>query len=302
MGLFNNNKNKNTEEQETMDAIENNNNTSTEEGIKTELSYHPDWDLSIQEKYVFQFNHQKLPLLQPNQLSVSGINLYEYDDGFVITAFLSSSLPKAISFEVIDLVLVNEENQPLARKSFEMDLFGELPSNTSRPWRFLFENDNKIVEEIPKSGWKLVFELKKKTVNDLTLDLEESWQASLSEDQKLNLENIVKNLQPLSVGEVNFMGLEANIIAERGLAVTLLIRNASNRSIFIENLPLVFEDASQEVVAQAGFQLNNLEIKSQTCKPWTFVFPESSFTKEQFDLSTWKTYVPQSANVDVKQS
>ena len=99
----------------------------TAEGIKTKLSYHPDWDLTVQEKYVFQYNHQKLPLLQPNQLSVSGINLYEYDDGFVVTAFLSSSLPQAISFEVIDLVLVDENNQPLARKGFEMDLFGELP-------------------------------------------------------------------------------------------------------------------------------------------------------------------------------
>lgn len=276
--------------------------STKEKGIKTILSYHPDWDLSPQEKYVFQYNHQKLPLLQPNQLQVSGINLYEYDDGFVVTAFLRSSLPQAISFEVIDLVLVDSENKPLARKSFEMDLFGELPSKACRPWRFLFENEHKLVEEIPKKGWQLVFELKKKTIDSLPLDLEDSWKESLSEEQLVQLENIAKNLPPLNEGEVNFMGLEANIIDGRGLAATLLIRNASNRSIFIENLPLVIEDASGEIVAQAGFGLNNLEIKSQTCKPWTFVFPESAITKENIDLSKWKTYVPQSANVDVKQS
>ncbi|QED49637.1 accessory Sec system S-layer assembly protein [Cytobacillus dafuensis] len=286
-----------------MNEIENNSNTPKDEGIKTTLSYHPDWDLSVQEKYVFQFNHQKLPLLQPNQLSVSLINLYEYDEGFVVTAFLSSSLPQAITFEVIDLVLVNENNEPLARKSFEMDLFGELPSNTSRPWRFLFENDNKLVEELPKKGWKLVFELKNKSADDaLPLDLEDSWKEAFSEEQLTKLENIVKNLPPIREGEVNFMGLEANFISGKGLAATLLIRNASNRSIFIENLPLVFEDASQEVIAQAGFQLNNLEVKSRTCKPWTFVFPESSVTKEHLDLSKWRAYVPQSAKVDVKQS
>lgn len=290
---------KNTEDQENMDVNENKN-TSSEDGIKTELSFHPDWDLSVQEKYVLQFNHQKLPFLQPNQISINIINLYEYDEGFVVTAFLSSSLPKAISFEVLDLVLVNEEDQPLARKSFEMDLFGEIPANTSRPWRFLFENENKLVDEIPKTGWKLVFELKEKTKNTLPLDLEESWQSSLSDEQKQQLENIVNNLAPLKEGEVNFMGLEAKLV-EKGLAVTLLIRNGSNRSLFFENIPLAFEDASQEVVAQAGFQLNNLEVKAQTCKPWTFVFPESSFTKTDFDLSNWKTYVPQSANVDVKQ-
>ncbi len=276
--------------------------STKEKGIKTILSYHPDWDLSAQEKYVFQYNHQKLPLLQPNQLQVNGINLYEYEDGFVVTAFLRSSLPQAISFEVIDLVLVDTDNKPLARKSFEMDLFGELPSKACRPWRFLFENEHKLVEKLPKKGWQLVFELKKKTSDSLPLDLEDSWKESLNEEQLAHLENIVKNLPPLKDGEVNFMGLEANILEGKGLATTLLIRNASNRSILIENLPLVFEDASGEIVAQAGFGLNDLEIKSQTCKPWTFVFPESMITKENVDLSNWKTYVPQSANVDVKQS
>jgi len=299
MGIFNNNKG--AEKQNNLDASRSIN-PSSEEGIKTELSYHPDWDLSVQEKYVFQYNHQKLSLLEPNQLAVNVINLYEYDDGFVVTAFLRSSLPKAISFEVIDLVLVDENNNPLARKSFEMDLFGELPANTCRPWRFLFENSYKLVEEIPKKGWQLVFELKEKAFDSLPLDLEESWKDSLNEEQMAHLENIVRNLPPLREGEVNFMGVEAKFLEGQGLAATLLIRNASNRSIFIENLPLVFEDASGEIVAQAGFGLNNLEIKSQTCKPWTFVFPEATITKNPLDLSKWKTYVPQSADVDIKQS
>ncbi|MFC0414244.1 accessory Sec system S-layer assembly protein [Cytobacillus solani] len=299
MGIFNKgNKDVNgQEENKSLDIRA----TDNEEGIKTELSYHPEWDLSVQEKYVFQYNHQKLPTLQPNQIAINGINLYEYDGGFVITAFLRSSLPKPVSFEVIDLVIVNGDNERLARKSFEMDLFGELPPNSCRPWRFLFENDNKLVDEIPKNNWKVVFELKQKAPDVLPLDLEDSWKEAFSDEQKQHLEDIVKNLPPLREGEVNFMGLEAKMIEGRGLAATLLIRNASNRSITIENLPLVFEDASGEAVAQAGFQLNNLEIKSQTCKPWTFVFPESAITKENLDLSKWKTYVPQNAAVNMKE-
>lgn len=263
------------------------------DGIKTTLAFHSDWDLSVQEKYVFQYNHQKLPLLQPNQISIHGINLYEYDDGFVVTAFLSSSLPKPITFEVIDLVIINEENETLARKSFEMDLFGELPSNTSMPWRFLFNKENQLVEKMPKNGWKLVFELKQKVINSLPLDLEESWENSLNEQQKEHLNNIVKKLPPLKNGEVNFLGLEATPGQENSIAVTLLIRNANNRSIFIENLPLVIEDAHDEVVAKASFALDKLEIKAFTCKPWTFVFPASSISKENPDFSKWKAYVPQ---------
>ncbi len=265
---------------------------SEETGIKTELSYHPEWELTPQEKYVFQFNHQKLPGLQPNQLSINGINLYEYEDGFVVTAFLQSTLPKPVSFEIMDLVIVDEEGNPLARKSFEMDLFGELPPQTCRPWRFLFNNEDKLAEDIPAKGWKLVFELKQKSLAGLELDLEESWKESLVEEQKNKLQEFVKNLPPLKEGEVNFMGLEARQSENRSIPVTLLVRNASNRSIFLEHLPLALEDASNEIVAQAGFALNNLEVKPHTCKPWTFVFPEGAIKKEQIDLSKWKAYVP----------
>ncbi|MDW2876613.1 MULTISPECIES: accessory Sec system S-layer assembly protein [Bacillaceae] len=263
-----------------------------ETGIKTALSYHPEWELTPQEKYVLQFNHQKLPGLQPNQLSINGINLYEYEDGFVVTAFLQSTLPKPVSFEIMDLVIVDEEGNPLARKSFEMDLFGELPPQTCRPWRFLFNNEDKLAEDIPAKGWKLVFELKQKSLAGLELDLEESWKESLGEEQKNKLQEFVKNLPPLKEGEVNFMGLEARQSENRSIPVTLLVRNASNRSIFLEHLPLALEDASNEIVAQAGFALNNLEVKPHTCKPWTFVFPEEAIKKEQIDLSKWKAYVP----------
>jgi len=276
--------------------------STKEKGIKTILSYHPDWDLSVQEKYVFQYNHQKLPLLQPDQLQISGINMYQYDDGFVVTAFLRSSFTEPVSLDVIDLVLVDEKNNPLAKKSFEMDLLGELPYKACRPWRFLFENEHKLVEDIPKKGWQIVFEVKKKMLESLPLDLAESWKESLNEEQLQHLENIVKNLPPLREDEVNFMGLEAKIVEEKGLAATLLIRNASERSIFIDSLPLEFADASGEVIASATFELNQFEVKGQTCKPWTFVFPKSSIRKENLDISKWKAYVPQSATVDVKHS
>lgn len=267
--------------------------SSKADGIRTALSYHPDWELSVQEKYVFQYNHQKLPLMQPNQISVHGINLYEYEDGFVVSAFLSSSLPKPVTFEVIDLVIINEENETLARKSFEMDLFGELLPNTTMPWRFLFNKENQLVEKMPKKGWRLVFELKQKVVNTLPLELEKSWEDSLNEQQKEHLNTIIQQLPPLKNGEINFLGLEATQNHEKAIAITLLIRNASNRSITIENLPLILEDASGEAIAKASFALDKLEIRAFTCKPWTFVFPATAIAKESPDLSKWKAYVPQ---------
>lgn len=298
MGLFNNNK------QEDVDrADEQSNLTVAEEteGIKTNLSYHPDWNLTVQEKYVYQFKHQKLPFLQPNQISISGINLYEADDSFVITAFLRSTLPNAIRFEIIDLILVDDENKPIARKRFEMDLFGPLPSNTARPWRFLFSKEDLLVEELPKDNWKLAFELKKHGNTELELDLDESWKDSLTEDKIELLKQKIKQLPPINKGELNFAGIEAGLNNQQDLVATLLIRNSSDQKVTIDKLPLVFEDASGESVASGHFQLSSLEVKPNTCKPWLFIFPANSLQKENPDLSAWKVYVPSDVPLEINQ-
>ncbi|MBE4907089.1 accessory Sec system S-layer assembly protein [Bacillus luteolus] len=284
---------------DTQKELDENNehNTSQEETtqVKTTLSFHPEWDLPASEKYVYQFKHQKLEPLQPNQISVSGINLIEYDEGFVVTAFLRNTLPKGIEFETIDLLVIDNEGNALARKTFEMDLLGEIPSMGCRPWRFLFQNENKLIDgPLPQDGdWNLAFELKQSAPMKLTLDLEESWKNSLAEDKVQQLREMVEKLPALKPGEVNFMGIQATKNESGELLTTILIRNASNQNINLEQVPLVIEDATNSVVAKGLFKLENFEVKANTCKPWTFIFPASLQTEDEMDLSRWKAYVPQ---------
>ncbi len=77
------------------------------------------------------------------------------------------------------------------------------------------------------------------------------------------------------------MGLEAALQENGSLAVTVLIRNGSkSKSINIEQLPLVVEDADGDQVCQGGFTLNDFEVKANTTKPWTFIFPEPLVVKK----------------------
>ena len=64
------------------------------------------------------------------------------------------------------------------------------------------------------------------------------------------------------------------------LHTTLLIRNGSEKNMKLEQLPLIVEDASGEVIAKGGFQFDNLEVKANTSKPWTFIFPKELLLKE----------------------
>lgn len=260
--------------------------------VKTSLSFHPDWDLSPQERYVYQFYHQQLPALKPNQISISGMKLIEYNEGFVVVAFLRNTLSKPVRFEQIDLLLLNEDGQPIAKRRFEMDTFGELPPFTARPWRFLFEAEDKLVDQIPQEGWKIAFELKQKPKH--ALELEKSWETALSEQQKTHLRNLVEHLPPLAAGEINFMGIEAKIDENKNVVITLLIRNGSDKNIRLEQIPLVVEDASGDVICKGVFHLENFEVKANTSKPWSFVFPPSLLLKEAIDLSKWKVYPPKS--------
>lgn len=262
--------------------------------VRTTLVFHPEWEHSPQEKYIYQFQHQQLPKLKPNQISISGFKLEAYDNDLFVTAFLRNTLEKPIKFETIDLLLLDENDQTIARQNFDMEDLGELPAMSCMPWSFLFSEDYIFAEELPQGdNWKIAFELKNGRKQEHSLDLAESWENQLSDEQKNHLEKLVSGLPKLNPGEVNFMGLEAKLNDDPSLAVTVLIRNGSDKNIKLEQIPLIVEDAAGEVVAQGGFRLEDFEVKANTSKPWTFIFPGQLVSKEQPDLSSWKVYPPQ---------
>lgn len=270
---------------------------TTGNSVQTSLSIHPDWDLSMQEQYVYRFHHQQLSDLQPNQLQISGFKLEEFEEFFSISAFIRSSLPKAIKFELLNLLVLDENKKVLARETFDMERFGELPGNSARPWRFIFENETKETDEpMPTEGWTIAFELKKREEDledkEHSLELDASWEQSITQEQKKHLMELLNKIPPLKQNEVNFMGIEAKVNPENNLVVTLLIRNGSLKNVQIEQLPLVVEDASGEVVAKGVFKLDNFQVSANTSKPWTFIFPSHLLLKENPDLSQWRVYPP----------
>ncbi|MDG4845841.1 SLAP domain-containing protein [Peribacillus frigoritolerans] len=130
--------------------------------VHTVLMFHKGWDISKQEKYVYKFHHQRLPALKPNQISISGIKLNRVEDDVIIEAFLRSSIEKAVSFDIVDLLLVDGDGKFLAKKTFDLSELGELPALSCMPWRFLFEEGDMLAESIPDEGWKIAFEWKRK--------------------------------------------------------------------------------------------------------------------------------------------
>lgn len=254
--------------------------------IKTELSIHPAWNIPSEQMYVLRFLNNELSPLKPNQISLSGIEIKPEDNGIEVTAFVRNSLNKGIKFEQVSLLLLDSDKQVIARHEFNLTEIGEVPGRSSRPWTFTFPASAIQKREFSLEDWTLAFELKKKH----SLDLHSTWEKSIAEDDKQKLEKLLENIQPPKSGEINFMGLSAKLADSGDLHVTVLIRNGHEKNVQLQQLPLQVEDAAGDKVAGGGFKLEDFEVKANTSKPWTFIFPSSLITKDNPDLSNWKVY------------
>jgi accessory Sec system S-layer assembly protein len=262
---------------------------------QTTLFIHPAVVVSQQEKYVFQYYHQLLPALQPNQVSISGYDLLVYNESVLIDGFISHSLPSSIRFEEIMLLVIDSNQRVLARKAYDFTSIGELPPNSSMPWKFFFEPEDIQISlsDWPEGDWKLAFEIKKQNPAQETLELEPSWEDRLSESEKQNLRKLVTTLTPLKKEEVNLFGLKAEAIDDSKIALTLLIRNGSSKTLQLSQIPLQLAYKTGEVIASGVFQLGQLSVGPSSCKPWTFIFPEPLIDDIPAVLKDWVVSVPQ---------
>jgi accessory Sec system S-layer assembly protein len=268
---------------------------SAEEEVETKLFYSPAYEPAQELKYVYQFMNLELSPLKPNQISLAGVDLKQDEEQVTVTAFIRNSLNKAIKLQEMPLLLLGADGEKLARKEFDLSVVGDIPAKSSVPWLFEFAaGDLAFDGDLPKTGWKLAFELKAQKKH--SLDLEESWANSLPEQDKARLHQLVDGMAAPKPGEVNFMGLQAKKSEDGNLHVTMLIRNGSDKNIQLQQLPLEVVDASGDVIAKGGFALNDFEVKANTSKPWTFIFPSSLVLKEEIDLSVWKAYPSQQQN------
>lgn len=264
----------------------------TEDEIMTSLSLHPSWNLQKEDLYAFQFLNMECPPLKPNQLSLSGISMNKAGEDLQITAFVRNSLEKAIKLEETTLVLLGTTDEVLGRKAFHLADLGEIPGKSSRPWNFIFTKKDLFTTDLPSEGWKLAFQINPSSRKH-SLDLADSWEQSLASAEKDKLRELVEKMPPPKQGEVNFLGLQANVTETGDLHVTMLVRNGSEKNLNLEQLPLQVEDANGDIIAKGGFKLEEFQVKANTSKPWTFIFPKSLVLKENADLSKWKAYPPQ---------
>ncbi|PIC70946.1 accessory Sec system S-layer assembly protein [Sporosarcina sp. P16b] len=281
---------------ESEEILENGHAGSGDEDIETELSLHDQWNLTQEQEYVFRFLANELEPLKPNQISLSGIDidLEPANGSWLVKAFFRSSLDQAITVGEIELLLLDEEGNTAASAEFDLNELGEIPARSARPWVFVFEKKDQLVEEIPAANWKLAFNVHSMMPHQL--ELAPTWEEQLPAEQKEALSKIVNDLPKLKPREVNIAGFQIQSQDEGTIAASVFVRNGHSKQINIEKLPLELIDATGELVARGTFDLNPpLSVKANSTTPWTFIYPKELVKKEVPDFSRWTIRVPQDA-------
>ncbi len=265
------------------------NQPKTSNRLKTLLEFSEHWDLDQQERYVFQYYHNKLKGLDPDQINIHGVALHKNNDGFIMTAIIRHSLQKKLNLQDIRLVVRDMDGKELARKDFNMEYFGVLSSLRARPWIFEFDSESLLVSEDEikeKMEFEVLFEIQEPAVTDFALQLDENWSNGLSVEQVASLESSMVAMEPVKQNEISVAAFNL-AETEDGVNVFVLVRNAFDEEITISNLPLQLFDGSGDLVAQLGFPLEQFAVGARQARPVSLHFPKSVFQKESPDLSNW---------------
>ncbi|MTD30502.1 accessory Sec system S-layer assembly protein [Planomicrobium sp. YIM 101495] len=261
--------------------------------VTTSLVMPEQWNISKEQEYVLKFHSNDLKPLKSNQLSLAGITIDEdkVSGDWIVQAFVRSSLNQEVKLGKMELILMDADNAAITSKEFDLGELGVLPPKSNKPWIFTFEKKLVDGKTFPGDDWLLAFNVQ--SIFPHAIDLDESWEKALPETQKNALEELVKTLPKLKPSEVNITGFQASFRDDGNLVVSLFIRNGHTKHIQLEKLPLEVLDAKGTRVVKGTFELDQLLVKANTSKPWTFIFPAQTLANPQPDLSKWAVRIPQ---------
>lgn len=253
--------------------------------VTTQLSLPPSIRVSKYQMNIYKILHEKLPKMKKNRFNIYGAEIKIVNKKkIIVTAFIRNTVPKDLRLNPAVVILLDEQMEPFAKVKVGFSKLGALPPNTARPWTIEFPEDSFLQEYTNKlNKWSLAFE---KNITH-QVDYSDMDESKISEKVKNQLTEIIEKA-PLDKGEISFMGLTAKFDDANNIVTTILIRNGTDQNIEVKQLPLKLFDATGVLSAKGTFKLENLNVMSNTSKPISLLFPNSSILKPDMDLTKWR--------------
>ena len=253
--------------------------------INPQFMVHSLFPVSKEDEYILRFFHTELEPLKLNQLNLSGISLTNLkEEGLKVTTFLRNSLIKDFTIEKAKLVLMDNNQQVIARHTFDLSSFGKIAGTTTIPVVFIFPSSSVRLSEFETADFSIQFDL----TPDHELNLDKSLEEQFNEETIEKLKNLVKSLPLGEENTMNITPFKLQPFEDGSVQVSMFIRNFyTNQNINIEQLPIKILDANRVLYAEASVTLQNFEVKANTTRLLFINLPKEAILNSNVDLSRW---------------
>ena len=231
-----------------------------------------------------------LPSVQEGQVTINNTGVSPADGELLVSFFISNGLSQNVKFANVPLVLIDSEKRVVARQLFDGNSIGEIAGGKAKACVVRFEESNIYEGDIPEDC-QVCFDVPAKRTENIEI-LYQTLPENITEDKRQELERVLANLPPMKHGEVNFSPLHAQITSQSDLIATVIIRNATDKLLTLEQIPLIIFDAQREELARGEFETNDLTIEPYKAVFWAFNFGPV-IRAEAIDLSRWHINIAQ---------
>lgn len=258
------------------------------ENIELKLSLPEQYEniVSDVQKEIMNEELEEFIPIKENDINIS--TTYVYDDGEEIEAkvYFRNGFTNKVNFEYVPLVMVNSKEEVLAKKTFDLREMGDIPPRGARPWKVSFHKSEVDMNKFSPMDCKVIFDAKIKAVSYANIELEILDEPM--QELKTVFEDFLKNLSGIEKGNVSLSTFNIALSNEGKIMVTLMVRNASDKTVKIEEIPITLRDENNNVAASGLFNLNDFEVPSMKAKICTLAFDTELNLTETISLDKWK--------------
>ncbi|AWI03148.1 SLAP domain-containing protein [Clostridium drakei] len=230
---------------------------------------------------------EELPPIKEGQLNVSGIYVYDLGEKLEVKAYIRNGFSKEVSLDDVPLVIYNSKKEMLAYQIFDLKSIGAIPPKGARPVKVYFEKKNVYVENIPMDDWSIGFDTSIKASKRVKVNYEKL-PRTIEVQDKLVLDNFLKNLPDINEGEFVISTFSIGIQKDGNIIVTVVMRNGNTEAIALNKLPVSVIDANGNVVKSNLFKLENFEVGALKARIFNFAFPTNFKLEKDVALDDWK--------------
>lgn len=258
--------------------------------VKPSLSIHPNLEdrISKFQKECIIDELTSLPPIKEGDINISTDYIFNIGDKYEASIFIRNGLNSPINFEEVPLYIVDDKEEVIGSKVFNLREVGDIPPLSVRPWKVYFEKEELNISDDMLNDAKVVFGNSLKAEKTLKFEFEE-FPEGIEGEEKRKYESFLENLPLLRNGQVSISAYNVLLNSNGELSIILVIRNGSSKNVKLEKLPITVKDARDIVIAKGVFELGQegISVSSRKARLYSFVFTGENILEDEIHLNKW---------------